>query len=84
MVEKCLKLGGAGLNEQRDAVVQELMTSPNLGRLLQVRGGVPAALRTLLGCLLGCLLRRPLCRLLGFAAVPPAALCTCWAARCAP
>ena len=34
-MEKCLKLGGAGLNEQRDAVVAELMTSPNLGRLLQ-------------------------------------------------
>ena len=56
MVEKCLKLGGAGLNEQRDAVVEELMQSPNLGRLLQVgaaflgglstswsRGGPPAA-----------------------------------------
>ena len=37
VVEKCLKLGGAGLNEQRDAVVAELMTSPNLARLLQVR-----------------------------------------------
>lgn len=36
MVEKCLKLGGAGLNEQRDSVVEELMQSPNLGRLLQV------------------------------------------------
>jgi hypothetical protein len=35
VVEKCLKLGGAGLNEQRDAVVQELLASPNLGRLLQ-------------------------------------------------
>lgn len=37
VVEKCLKLGGAGLNEQRDAVVEELMQSPNLSRLLQVR-----------------------------------------------
>lgn len=36
VVEKCLKLGGAGLNEQRDAVVVELMESPQLGRLLQV------------------------------------------------
>lgn len=36
VVEKCLKLGGAGLNEQRDSVVEELMQSPNLGRLLQV------------------------------------------------
>lgn len=36
VVEKCLKLGGAGLNEQRDAVVAELMNSQSLGRLLQV------------------------------------------------
>ena len=39
VVEKCLKLGGAGLNEQRDAVVVELMESPQLGRLLQVGAG---------------------------------------------
>lgn len=36
VVEKCLKLGGAGLDEQRNGVVRELMDSPNLGRLLQV------------------------------------------------
>ena len=40
VVEKCLKLGGAGLNEQRDAVVAELAASANLGRLLQVWCGV--------------------------------------------
>ena len=44
VVEKCLKLGGAGLNEQRDAVVEELMQSPNLSRLLQVRPWLPCAL----------------------------------------
>lgn len=35
VVEKCLKLGGAGLNEMREEVVDELMNSPQLGRLLQ-------------------------------------------------
>lgn len=38
MVERCLKLGGgetSSLLEERDAVVEELMNSPALGRLLQ-------------------------------------------------
>lgn len=38
VVERCLKLGGgetSSLLEERDAVVEELMTSPSFGRLLQ-------------------------------------------------
>ena len=37
VVEKCLKLGGPGLAECRERVVRELMVSPLLPRLLQVR-----------------------------------------------
>ena len=38
VVEKCLKLGGPGLAECRERVIRELMVSPLLPRLLQVRG----------------------------------------------
>ena len=37
VVEKCLKLGGAGLNECRERVIRELMASSQMGRMLQVR-----------------------------------------------
>lgn len=37
VVEKCLKLGGPGLAECRERVIRELMVSPLLPRLLQVR-----------------------------------------------
>jgi len=35
VVEKCLKLGGRSLNDTRDMLVREIMTSPQLPRLLQ-------------------------------------------------
>ena len=38
VVEKCLKLGGASLHELRATIIRELMTSPLLPCLLQVRG----------------------------------------------
>jgi Pumilio-family RNA binding repeat len=41
VVEKCLKLGGPGLNECREAVIRELMASPQMGRMLQVRASPP-------------------------------------------
>ena len=37
VVEKCLKLGGPGLAECRERVIRELMVSPLLPRLLQVK-----------------------------------------------
>ncbi len=37
VVEKCLKLGGSGLAELRERVIRELLSSPLLHRLLQVR-----------------------------------------------
>lgn len=40
VVEKCLKLGGPGLAECRERVIRELMVSPLLPRLLQVRNPV--------------------------------------------
>ncbi|KAK3233493.1 hypothetical protein CYMTET_56216 [Cymbomonas tetramitiformis] len=35
VVEKCLKLGGPELEEDRKIIVREIMVSPHLGRLLQ-------------------------------------------------
>lgn len=37
VVEKCLKLGGPGLAEMRERVIRELIESPLMPRLLQVR-----------------------------------------------
>ena len=36
VVEKCLKLGSPSLAEPREAVVRELIASPQLSRMLQV------------------------------------------------
>ena len=37
VVEKCLKLGGPSLAEARERVIRELVASPVMARLLQVR-----------------------------------------------
>jgi hypothetical protein len=41
VVEKCLKLGGQSLAEMRERVIRELLNSPLMPRLLQVRRSSP-------------------------------------------